>query len=385
MNLFGAPAPRDLATPHELAHEYPNLVRLHELGHEPDHGPISHWTIFRGQPSMMTAPSQGSTPRQIVCYKRSSVIGRQSSIIGPENTLVAEWGYCYTDNYRVRPLPMGRFNPLYWRYMWQGDLRNRHQLPSASRISGSAVVLNNPWCHNFYHWLLEVVPRIMLMRWVGIQPDWYVVDCQGGYQRRALELLGIAPQNCIQPHYGLHLKADLLVRPGVPGVGDWSDMAKTIVQGLPATAGSSIPSPPRIYISRKAASHRKLANENELRKFLANRGFATYSFENIDFAQQVRLIGSAEVIVAVHGAALANLIFAKPGTSVLEICPINRYNPDCFPRVSQKMGLHHATVMAASTQFRQNLHVNLNDVEAAFERLQLGQLERRSSSNCRVA
>lgn len=337
----------------------------------------------------MTSPSQGSSPRQVVSYNNSSIVGRHCSILGPENSLVAEFGYCYNENYRVRPLPLGRLNPLYWRYVWQGDLRNRHQLPRATRVSGSAIVLNNPWCHNFYHWLLEVVPRVMLMRQVGIKPDWYVVDCQAGYQRRALELLGIAHQECIQPHYAMHLNVDQVIRPSQPGVSDWSDLAKAIVRGLPVTSNttstdstttdsSASELPGRIYITRKAASHRKLANEGELRKFLSSRGFVTYSFERIDFAEQVRLISQAEVIVAVHGAALANLIFAKPGTSVVEICPINRYNPDCFPRVSQKMGLHHATVMAACTRFRQQLRVELDDVMAAFERLQLGQLERRS-------
>ena len=374
-NLAGAPAPKQVAFPAELSQRFPDWVQVHPLGDDADPGDVTHWSIYQGKVAERRYPSYGPTANQVVRYQHSSIVGRHSSILGPENTLVADVGYYHPSPKSMRPLPMGRFNPLYWRYMWQGDLRNRQQLPKATRIEGTAAVLNNPWCHNYYHWLLEVVPRIMLLRRAGVEPDWFVLEFQSRYQKRVLELLGIPLDKCIQPHYGQHLKADSFVRPSHPGVSAWKEMASTIKNCLAENdaPGESCEGKRgrRIYISRKAAAHRKLANEAELDRDLAACGFESHSFESIDFSQQVRLMRDAEVIVAVHGAALANLIFARPGTPVIEICPINRYNPDCFPRVSQKMGLRHASVMASSTRFRQQLQVDLSDVRAAFEHLGL--------------
>jgi capsular polysaccharide biosynthesis protein len=234
--------------------------------------------------------------------------------------------------------------------------------------------------------MLEVVPRVMMLRRSGLEADWYVVECQSRYQQRVLELLGIPRHRWIQPHYSLHLKADLLVRPSQPGAVAWQDLATALTQAATEKLTSfAKKGQRRIYISRKAATHRRIANEAELESHLKGYGFQSYSFENIDFADQLSLVNQAEVIVAVHGAALANLIFAKPGTPVVEICPIHRYNPDCFPRVSRKVGLQHATVMATSSRFRQELQVNLADMDAALSHVGVQPQDGSSSQRSKAA
>lgn len=367
--LRGAAAPTRAQPAEELARLYPEQVQIKDLGYERDWGAIPFRTVYRGQLELREAEAHPVHPLRVTRYQNAGAVGRHSSLLGPDNTLVAEWGYYHADASDIRKLPLGRLNPLHWRYRWQGDLRNRGQIPAPCYAPGTAVVLNNPWCHNYYHWMLEVAPRIMLMRSAGFSADWYVVECQSRYQQRVLELLGIPRQRCIQPHYGLHLRADTLLRPSQPGSDAWRDMSAMIQSNLSASAtGNPTASPRRrIYISRKSASHRKLANEQEFEQLLSRYGFESHSFENCDFARQVELVSQADTIVAVHGAALANLIFAQPGTRVIEICPLHRYNVDCFPRVSHKMGLNHATVMATSSRRRQLLQVELDDVTAAFD------------------
>ncbi len=262
-------------------------------------------------------------------------------------------------------------------------MRFRKQLPTVKQIPGTAVLLNNPWCHNYYHWMLEVAPRVMLLRQAGLEADWYVVDCQSGYQKQALQLMGIPPERCIQPHYGLHLRADRFLRPSFPGLINCQMMAEEISENV--TTSTKVPASRRIYISRKTAAHRKLTNESELEQCLKSYGFESYSFDRLSFADQVRVMRSAECIVTVHGAALANLMFAQPGTRVIEICPVGRYNIDCFPRLSNKLGHHHLSIMAPSTRFRQNLSVNIEDVMLALEHHGLRQVEGRSPQGAKAA
>ena len=45
------------------------------------------------------------------------------------------------------------------------------------------------------------------------------------------------------------------------------------------------------------------------------------ALENLSLASQIQLFKSADIIIAQHGASLANLIWARPGTTVIEILP----------------------------------------------------------------
>lgn len=74
-----------------------------------------------------------------------------------------------------------------------------------------------------------------------------------------------------------------------------------------------------VYISRKHAGTRRLEQENEVQLILESLGFKTYYLESMSFEEQIKLFCSAEIIVGVHGAGLAHLIFCEPGTIILEI------------------------------------------------------------------
>jgi capsular polysaccharide biosynthesis protein len=126
----------------------------------------------------------------------------------------------------------------------------------------------------------------------------------------------------------------------------------------------------RIFISRRKTGTRTLANEGQLEKLLHAKGFETHFMEQYSLATQARLIREAEVIVATHGAGLANLMFARPRTHVIEIVPAGRYNATCYPEKSRVFGLHHQLVFAERARFKQILRVSLGDIETALDQTQ---------------
>jgi len=77
----------------------------------------------------------------------------------------------------------------------------------------------------------------------------------------------------------------------------------------------------RIYISRANATDRKMANEKELEQLLSSNGFDIVAMEKFELEEQMAIAGNAELIVAPHGAGLANMIFSKSGTSIFEFVP----------------------------------------------------------------
>jgi len=84
---------------------------------------------------------------------------------------------------------------------------------------------------------------------------------------------------------------------------------------------------PRLYIERKT---RILKNEEAVKEFLISKGFKIIALEDYSVEEQATLFFNAGLIVGFHGAGLANLVFASPKTSVLEIvdkdCVYPSYN-----------------------------------------------------------
>jgi capsular polysaccharide biosynthesis protein len=60
-------------------------------------------------------------------------------------------------------------------------------------------------------------------------------------------------------------------------------------------------------------------HEPELFQQLSKRGFAMVDPGQLSVQEQIDHFAAARVVVAPHGAALANLVFCRPGVRVLEL------------------------------------------------------------------
>lgn len=102
----------------------------------------------------------------------------------------------------------------------------------------------------------------------------------------------------------------------IPWVADRLDMALAAEQERPAAL------PRRVFLSRRKT--RTLENEAEVEAFLADWGFVKVYAEDFPVLDQFRLFREAEAIVAVHGAALAPLLYVPPDgrlTHLVELMP----------------------------------------------------------------
>lgn len=96
-----------------------------------------------------------------------------------------------------------------------------------------------------------------------------------------------------------------------------------------------------IYITREKAIYRRVINEDEIFQFLESMGFKKIYLENLSIEEQASVMNNAKVIVAPHGAGLANLVFCKPGTKVLEIFSPNYVNT-LYHTLSSQIGLDYS-------------------------------------------
>jgi capsular polysaccharide biosynthesis protein len=74
-------------------------------------------------------------------------------------------------------------------------------------------------------------------------------------------------------------------------------------------------------VTRRGTKLRQITNEAELVADLERRGFRTLQATWRNHPEQVEAFSRAAVVIGVHGAGLTNIVFAQPGTHVVEIFP----------------------------------------------------------------
>lgn len=227
-------------------------------------------------------------------------------------------------------------------------------LPQAKKVIGKVAVIaqNGQFC--YYHWMTEVLGRLLLLESHNIEYDYLVVPVSKSYMRESLELFGIDFNKIIEPdeEYN-YIEADELIVPSLvnqvypsPSLSSYPSL-KVInvvrnrflpkIETLPKNSWSK-----KIFISRKDAAFRKLINEDELFEKLKNEGFQRYCLSDLSLLEQIALFNHADIIIALHGAGLANLIFSKPETQVIELFQARA--DATYWYMSQTLHLHHTCI-----------------------------------------
>jgi hypothetical protein len=187
----------------------------------------------------------------------------------------------------------------------------------------------------YYHWLFDVLPRLFLLRYMGIEVDKYAINWNGSpsFQKETLELLGINQDKIITVTEDTNLQVKNLFIPSPSGytghMGKWTvNFLRNEFLKKDLTINNNT-LPTRIYISRSHASSRRVLNEESIIKLLKPYGFSTVYLETMTVTEQINLFHHAEIIIGAHGSGLSNIAFCKPNTKIVEIFSPN-YVHTCY-------------------------------------------------------
>lgn len=100
----------------------------------------------------------------------------------------------------------------------------------------------------------------------------------------------------------------------------------------------------RIYLSRARAKKRRLLATRQIDAILVRYGFETIFAESLSLADEISLVRAASVIVAPFGAAMAMLLFCRPGTTIIEL----KYKPagfDWLPILADRLGISNIEII----------------------------------------
>ncbi|WP_217642010.1 glycosyltransferase family 61 protein [Halostagnicola kamekurae] len=171
-----------------------------------------------------------------------------------------------------------------------------------------ATILLPPW-NNYYHWTIECLPRIRLLEMYaaeeGEYPDLLVPSNRSSWVNEMIDRVDY--QGRVVTWNGDVAHIDRLVIPSFPDpTREECQWLRNRMRG-DEIAGSN---KKHIYISRTDATARRVDNIDEIQPVLDRYGFETYVLSELSVAEQINLFANAEVVVAPHGAGLANIVYA---------------------------------------------------------------------------
>lgn len=191
---------------------------------------------------------------------------------------------------------------------------------------GEAVLLSQPWDENYGHWLIETLPRLLMVEriqdisrlkiivfakkkaidevyarslfWLGVPEDKIVWVNSAAFVERLIYPTPLT----IQPWIKSEICVETLER-----------IARSVMGAQPSTLK-------KIYISRNAdSSDRKLRDEDDIIGIVEKQGYTVVHCGQHDFDEQVRLFSAATHIVGNLGAGFVNMGFAPRGVRILAL------------------------------------------------------------------
>ena len=240
----------------------------------------------------------------------------------------------------------------------QGNHRVMRQicLPRKKRISGQVAVLASTGSANYYHWLFDVLPRLEILRKAGFLQNpnlTFILERPlNKFQRESLSYYGFSLPRVFFLQDFPHIECEEMILPSLPGrIGDVPPWVCDFLRGpqlglTPTTKKKNL-----YFITRRNTTSRNLLNEELILNTLASFGVQSMEPQDLSFPEQVELFAHADVVIGPHGAGLANIVFCKPKSYVIELIP-SEYRNKCYWALSANIGLRYAYSIGEPSQNR---------------------------------
>ena len=219
----------------------------------------------------------------------------------------------------------GQWDSIYGNGRQPGSALVRHREPSA-RTFESGVLLSGRNDNNWYHWLIEYLPRAFQLD-ESIPHDVPFVISERTPQsafdalRAASDREIIRIDSSLANHFEtLHVLAppvQILDTPRVPWRRGLSMNTAPLIAARsrwlnPGTGASG----DRVFLQRRSA-HRGLTNEAALVEIAVKNGLRVVDPGQLNWARQLELFSTAQLVVGASGAVMGNYLLMAPKSEIL--------------------------------------------------------------------
>lgn len=209
------------------------------------------------------------------------------------------------------------------RSVGQGWVYRKSWTPPGTPLPGTTLALVSEWADdNYFHFLVDTCARLDLFLRAGHRFEdvdhVYLPALDSPAVRTIVERLGLPADKIVRTREAPVIDCERLIAPSFPGASNSTpDWAVAFLRSR------LLPDPPPergrpLFVSRRGAT-RNLRQSEALEAWLAERGFDILIPGRSP--GDIERFAAAPVVVGVFGAGMANIIFCRPGTPVLEIMP----------------------------------------------------------------
>ena len=209
-----------------------------------------------------------------------------------------------------------------------------------TKFKGSVAILAQgaSGYNNYSHFLFDIIPKIKLISMaINLKKiDYLYFSKLNKYQKQIIKKFDLDKKKIIDSDIYRYIQCDQLIGVTHPNYFKknisyaHSNMPPWIIFYLRKIFLDNRKTSKynKIFIDRSDSqlNHCKLINNNEIKKFLKERGFKILRLSKFSFNRQINIFKNAKTVIGPHGAGFANLTFCKKKTKVIEIKPHDHPN-----------------------------------------------------------
>jgi capsular polysaccharide biosynthesis protein len=209
------------------------------------------------------------------------------------------------------------------------------------------AVCHDQWSvENYYHWLVDTLPRLLVLR--QHHPDILLMIPQPlppkqlpEYISRSAKAFGFESFMPVTTRQIMSAECVVLPELTAPSLTQNPELITGVRSILLKELHSGQVHPTRkVYAARALQGVRRLVNEAEVDEVLKGFGFEKIYFDRLTFLQQIALMRQTSVFLGVHGAAMANMLFLPESAKVIEL--LNEDSGElCYFRLASCLGLDY--------------------------------------------
>lgn len=171
---------------------------------------------------------------------------------------------------------------------------------------------------NYFHWIAEVLPIIVVLETVSPQFGYILHPDAPAFQHEWLQLVGVEDTRIRTTTRHRPLVGTMMAKPRVSREdhSTYEPLRGLIADRLPIAP----PRAARLFIDRSHVRNRRITNKAEVVRFLQMHDFTIIDPAGLTVEETVQYIRTADIIISVYGANMADVIFADDA-HIIELTP----------------------------------------------------------------
>jgi hypothetical protein len=242
-------------------------------------------------------------------------------------------------------------------------------------VSGNSVHVDNLlplvhlWSGGFYHFLIEVLPRLILAETFSTLPSnvTILLEYRSKFVEDYMVLLGYQSRiKFVQPDT-VYCSNSMVIPPHSQcGVGIPEGLLLLRSRILRAINTTDCGNSTKILvIDRSLSQSRSITNHAEMMARLSIEfpmwNFESVQLEKMGIVDQIRQFSGARGVIAPHGAGLSNILFLPPSSFIVEMFP-KHYVVKCYMSLAKVLSLTYSGLIL-SGNFDASSHLTLEEDE----------------------